>query len=217
MVGEGDTAIVHCYDIFGYNAGRTRLMVDQMADAGNLVILPDLYHGDSWPIDKEIGMETFAWVKNFQIEKVLADLTDRVLPYLAEKGAKKVGISGTCWGAWVVLNASTTGKFSAGVSWHPSFQICGIFGGSEVEVAGKINTPQLVLPAENDQANVMKDGDVTKAMIAAVGEDKVEHKVYAGTAHGYMTRGDLETESVRVAVKDGMERAIAFFGKYLKS
>ena len=150
VYGKGDKAVICSYDIYGFDAGRTRLMVDQIADAGYLAILPDYYRGVKWGADDPIGPDTFKWILDFTWEKVWKDITDKVLPYLAEKGATKIGLTGTCWGAWVVLKACTTDKFACGVSWHPSFQCEKIFGGNEEEVAEKVKAPQIIMPAGGD-------------------------------------------------------------------
>ena len=147
VIGKGDKAVICNYDIYGFDAGSTRLMVDQIADAGFLAILPDYYRSDKWPADSPIGPELFKWIGGFPWENVQKDINDKVLPYLAEKGVTKIGTTGTCWGAWVVLHACTSDKFSCGVSWHPSFQAEGIFGGKEEEIAKNVQSPQLILPA----------------------------------------------------------------------
>lgn len=55
VFGKGDKAVICNYDIYGFDGGRTRLMVDQIADAGYLAILPDYYGKDAWPADKPLG------------------------------------------------------------------------------------------------------------------------------------------------------------------
>jgi len=44
-VGNGSRCIVWNYDIFGFNEGRTREIVDLIADNGFTVLIPDYYRG----------------------------------------------------------------------------------------------------------------------------------------------------------------------------
>ncbi len=180
------------------------------------MILPDFFRKEAWSFDKPFGPELVEWIKKFTWEKVGDDINSRVLPFLAERGAKKLGIAGTCWGAWVVLHSCCSDKFSCGVSWHPSFQVEAQHGGKEEELAEKVTCPQLILPAGGDQPNVMEDGEVIKILKSKPFGDAVEHKVFKEVAHGYMTRSDLTKEENAKAVKEGMELALAFFAKHLK-
>ena len=49
VVGNGTTAIVWNYDIYGFDSGRTREYCDLFADNGFLVILPDYFRGEVFP------------------------------------------------------------------------------------------------------------------------------------------------------------------------
>lgn len=140
-----------------------------------------------------------------------------MLPYLAEKGVTAIGTVGTCWGAWVVLKACASDKFKCGVSWHPSFQCAGVFGEKEEDIAELVKSPQLIMPAGGDLPNVMKDGEILKILRSKPFGEACEHRFFKDVAHGFMTRGDLEKEETREAVKAGMELALAFLAKHLKS
>merc|ERR1711915_1038527 len=43
--GAGNKCIIWCYDIYGFEGGRTRQLCDQLADCGYLVLLPDFPGG----------------------------------------------------------------------------------------------------------------------------------------------------------------------------
>merc|ERR1712029_450878 len=44
--GAGNKCIIWCYDIYGFEGGRTRQLCDQLADCGYLVLLPDFFRGE---------------------------------------------------------------------------------------------------------------------------------------------------------------------------
>merc|ERR1711935_811232 len=49
VVGNGTTALIWNYDIYGFNSGRTREYCDLFADNGFLVLLPDYFRGEVFP------------------------------------------------------------------------------------------------------------------------------------------------------------------------
>lgn len=42
-VGSGEKCVLWCYDIFGFNSGRSRQLADLLSEQGYLVIMPDYY------------------------------------------------------------------------------------------------------------------------------------------------------------------------------
>jgi len=205
-VGSGEKAIIFCYDIYGFNAGRTRLMCDQFAAAGFLVILPDFFRGDSKANYEGVaGPPEF--VKKVTWDKVNADLTEQVYPYLERKGAKSIGIIGCCWGGYVQFKASASGKINAGVGFHPS-----LLRKAETpeELAQGVTCPQLILPGGNDPEEVKEGGIVEKVLKEKFG-DKARVKTFTDMKHGWVPRGDLSDPNVARDVKEAMELAIEFF------
>jgi len=214
VVGSGDKAIVHYYDIWGLKGGRTRLMCDQLSEQGYKVVIPDFYRGDEYgdhPLEPErVG----ALVKKFPPEMVLKD-TEAVIELLKSQGVTKFGATGTCWGAWAIFMCCARGiPFSVGASYHPALGLDAQFGGSALDLAKKVKVPQLLMPASNDPADVKPNGEVIKAM-----EDNgvdIETKEYPDMMHGWVPRGDLNDPKVARDVEDATNRAIAFLAKYMK-
>lgn len=65
IVGSGTKAVVWGHDIFGWNSGRTRELVDQLAsETEYLVVLPDFFRGESWP-----ESETYEWETHLQVHE----------------------------------------------------------------------------------------------------------------------------------------------------
>ena len=62
------------------------------------------------------------------------------MEYLQSTGAKRFGVTASCWGAWAnFLCCSKNLPFSAGVNYHPALGLAGVFGSSAVELAKQVN------------------------------------------------------------------------------
>jgi len=94
------SAVVVAYDIYGFDAGRSKLVCDVLAAAGHVAVLPDFFSGDSCEGEACAEMGKVPWItKQADWGKVGAQLREEVLPFLQERGATKVGILGICWGS----------------------------------------------------------------------------------------------------------------------
>ncbi len=144
-IGEGDKAIIFIYDIFGADAGRTKLCCDQLADAGFFVILPDFFRGEPWDSDDWSKLGEF--FGKFSWSRLNKDLNDHVYPYLEQRGTKKIGMVGCCWGDYIVFQASASGKIDAGVGFHPTLTK---FAESADSLAEASKCPHFLMPAGND-------------------------------------------------------------------
>ena len=93
-IGEGDKAVIAVYDIFGFTENkRTRLVCDQIANAGYRVILPDFYRGTD--VLKEFGTfppaggieEVVAWLNRVApFDSVVKEVNEVVVKHLQGKG-----------------------------------------------------------------------------------------------------------------------------------
>uniref|UniRef100_A0A6B2LGN8 Dienelactone hydrolase domain-containing protein n=1 Tax=Arcella intermedia TaxID=1963864 RepID=A0A6B2LGN8_9EUKA len=209
-VGSGEKAVIVCYEVFGMNEGRLKLICDQLAHAGFQVLMPDFERNDpfdgNWP-------NFNAWLLKTPWSKVHDDLVTKVLPFLKGHGAKTFGILGFCWGNWVVFHASgEISEIKAGASAHPSaVRICQTFEENLDQIVDKIHIPNLVLSAVNDPESV-KPGGVYSEKLSKVGGEIFEYK---DQNHGWVTRGDLNDPQVEAAVKDSTQKIISFFTKHI--
>jgi len=55
--GSGTSCVVLLMDIFGFNAGRQKNIVDELAEEGYLVVMPDLFRGGVFPPDSTAFVE----------------------------------------------------------------------------------------------------------------------------------------------------------------
>jgi len=215
ITGQGDQVVLHYYDIFGMKGGRTKFLCDQLAKEGYLVVIPDIYRGDSCegkPMTPEVLLP---FVKQFTPEMVVMD-TKATIEYLkSEYKATKFAATGTCWGSWAIFHCCAQGvPLQCAVNFHPSIRLEDMIGGSATELSKKVKVPQLMLPAGNDPDNIKPGGEIIK-LLESNGVP-VEVKEYPNQVHGYMARADLkDTESVK-DVEDAMKRACSFLKKYLE-
>ena len=89
-----DSGIIWNYDVYGFDAGRTREYCDLFAEAGFLVVLPDFFRGDTFP-DEIIEMGEFM-CEYTNWEKIKKDIDDVVIPYLRVNGGQYDRIADTC-------------------------------------------------------------------------------------------------------------------------
>jgi len=95
-VGQGDKAIVVITDAFGPDGGRTKLICDQLANAGFFVVLVDVFKGNAWK--SEEFTRFMDWFPNYMWDKIQDNFTRHVYPFLESKGVKSIGTVGFCYG-----------------------------------------------------------------------------------------------------------------------
>lgn len=208
-VGEGDKAIIMVYDIFGFDAGRIRLMCDQFADAGFFVILPDFFRAKPW--EGEDWSKLGEFFKEFAWERLNGDLNTHIYPYLEQRGVKSIGAVGCCWGDYIVFQASASGKINAGVGFHPTLTK---FAESADSLAERTKCPHFLMPAGNDPEELKEGGSVEKILKGKFG-DKVRVKTFPDASHGWVPRGDLSNPNNARDYKEAMQLAIDYFKELL--
>lgn len=214
VVGSGDKVILHYYDIWGFNGGRTRFLCDCLSEQGYKVVIPDFYRGKGWgddPLDMDLVVK---FVSQFKPESIVSD-TQATIDYLKANGATKFGATGSCWGAWAIFTCCGSKlPIDAAVSYHPSLGLAAVFGSNPAELASKVTTPQCLLPAGNDPPDAKPGGDVVKALEA--NKIPVEATEYKDMQHGFMPRGDLNDPKVVAACEDAEKKTYEFLAKYIK-
>ncbi|XP_065647940.1 uncharacterized protein LOC100210352 [Hydra vulgaris] len=212
-VGCGDKVIIVYYDIFGFNGGRIRLICDQIANEGFLVVLIDIFHGDMWPADAPLDAELFKWVSQFTWEKIKAD-TDKVFKHLEKSDIKSYGSLGFCFGAWPVFHLSQNKIMKCGANVHPSVHVGSLHGETPEQLARLLECPQLIYAANNDLPTYNDGGEVKQILQEKFG-DQNDIQLFPDMVHGWVPRGDCNDERVARDVKLAMDGIIKFFKKNL--
>jgi len=215
--GSGDKCIIWCYDIYGFNGGRTRQLCDQLADSGYLVILPDFFRGE-WRGVTAPDLVTWLQTQSDWYGARQAEVCDKILPYARSHGAKVFGAVGTCWGGYMVARLSGYGDFRAGVSFHPATTfIAETVNKEEVyEVLDEVQCPQMMLTAGNDHVNEKPGGLANKVWgVMSFGEECV-YREYKDMLHGWTVRGDIRNEAINNCARAAFNSMLGFLNTYLK-
>jgi len=207
-VGSGPKCIIWNYDIFGFDAGRTRQTADLFAEAGYLVVMPDFYRG-TWKDPTQPDVVQFIKDQT-NWTKLKVDL-EKVLSFAKKKGASTFGALGTCWGSYMVLRECAYPEFKAGVSWHPSHSpIAGLVGDDEKEMLSQVKCNQLFMPAIGDAPSCYPGGLGEQVL-----GDKLEIIPFKEMKHGWTVRGDMTDPAVEKDVKKAIKDTLGFLQKNL--
>lgn len=134
-------AVLLITDVIGHEFINVKLIADQFAANGYFTVVPDLFHGDTVPLNRPSDFDFMAWK-----DKHTTETTDPIIAKSLEElrgkyGAKLIGAVGYCWGAKWVCRFLKTGQIDAGFTAHPSFvsdeELKGIQGPLSIAAAGE--------------------------------------------------------------------------------
>jgi len=217
---KGGTAIIVGLDVFGVEGGRLKPICDQLSEQGYFVVCPDFFYGR--PYSGEILWEPIlAFIKTFPYSGPRKDMIDCVLPFIDCKGIDKIGLLGFCFGAWVNFHLcgdeKISKRFICAANIHPSINVeQSVFGNDQLELADKVQCPQLLIPAGNDDDNIKEDGIITKKLQSKPFGGRCVVKTFPDMAHGWVSRGDVTQEKVARDIKLALEMTFDFFQKNIK-
>lgn len=195
--------VVLIHEIFGLT-DWVRLVADQLAEAGYVVIVPDLLSqmGPRGGGTAEFGGDDAARkaVGLLSQDQVTADLSAaaayvRSLP----ASSQEMSVAGFCWGGGQSFRFATLEKglkralvFYGPPPDHPEQALCPVYG----------------FYAEND-ARIDQTIESTEQAMKVAGKP-YEPKVYAGAGHGFMRAGAAPdaSEANAQACKDGWKRML---------
>ncbi|KAK3249694.1 hypothetical protein CYMTET_40886 [Cymbomonas tetramitiformis] len=204
FVGTGDKAVVVAYDIFGFNFKQVLQVCDRLAAAGFTVCCPDFFRGAPWPMEKfPPGPEDnlMEWIMSAgSFDKVNADIC-KVMDLLKSRGATKFGALGFCWGGFITIQLAASERFSAAGCVHAAFF------SQDKELAENVMCPLIVLPAEGDPMESVKEVLDTKPFAS-----KCVYKRFDDQIHGFVAaRGDWTKPEVAAAAGEAIGLLANFF------
>lgn len=182
---EKATTVLLIHEIFGLT-DWVRLVADQLAAEGFVVIAPDLLSGMA---QNKGGTESFGGddaarkvVSQLPPDQVTADLT-AVKNYVVKVPASngKLAVAGFCWGG------TQTFRFATNCDDIKSFHVFYGSAPTSEEDLAKIKAPVYGYYAEND-ARVGATLDKTAEQMKKL-RKTFEPKTYAGSGHGFMRAG----------------------------
>jgi len=148
------------FDIFGYESGRHKNIVDYFSDQGYFVVMPDYFRGDALIGNAEPPQfnEVLSHVKKFPIESIKKDV-EKVYQWCINKGAEKVGSIAFCYGTWISFQVCDE-RFCCGVNFHPSNVLEKMLGGDDEGLTNLVKCNMLIMPTKQDDDYYRDGGSV---------------------------------------------------------
>ncbi len=211
--GPFPVVLVVC-EVFGLQE-HIKDICRRFAKEGYLAIGPDAFHryGDLTRME-DFG-EIFKIVGKVPDAQVLLDLDAAVAWAAKNKGdAKKLGITGFCWGGRVTwLYAAHNPDVKAGAAWY------GRLAGDKTElqpkhpidVAPALKAPVLGLYGGKDQGIPLDTVEKMRGALKKAGNPS-EIVVYPDAPHGFFA--DVRDSYRKEAAEDAWKRLLAWFKKY---
>jgi len=208
---KSKNAILYITDVFGPTLQQAQENCKVMAEAGYLVVIPDLFNGDS--VDGKLApselMALFPTWFPKHVQDTKLPICENTIKELKEKeGIEKIGFVSYCYGAPIALRLAQKGLGNCWIVAHPSFI------DPSKDLKG-INTPGFFVHAGNDayfteEARKKCEEETNKLSV------KVAYKTYPDVPHGFAARGG-EGEHVNKMMHEALHDIIAFFNANLSS
>lgn len=211
------SAVVVVTDVFGHTFINAQLIADSItASTGFLCVIPDMFAGDNLSTTADFANENDRktifgpWFGRHGPPESKMPILRNVMKELKEKeGIVKIGMVGYCFGGRITaLFAGEDGTTTASVIAHPAKLTIP----NEIDA---IKTPTLWLCAETDPTFGEEDRKAAEEILHKK-KLKATFKLWAGTFHGFASRGDEKNEKVCAAKKEALKETIMFFQEELK-
>jgi len=209
-------------EIFGVHE-HIKDVCRRFARLGYMALAPSLYarQGDTTQLKMEEVMKVVARVPD---EQVMADL-DSAVAYARATGranARRVGITGFCWGGRIVwLYSAHSRELDAGVAWYGRLvaradtQPNPLTPRQPIDVVDELKAPVLGLYGGKDQGIPVETVERMRAALAkskSKAARRSEIILYPEAGHGF--HADYRPSYNREAAADGWQRLQSWFKKY---
>ncbi|RYO90406.1 hypothetical protein DL762_002736 [Monosporascus cannonballus] len=208
---HADAGILYIPDVIGIWQ-NSRLVADQFATNGYATLIIDVFNGDPVPLNRPGEFDLFAWLTrgsggdNPHTKEAVDPIVEAGLRYLKEeKGFKKIGAVGYCFGAKYVARHYKNG-IQAGFMAHPSFV-------DEDELEG-FKAPLSIAAAEVDDIFPTEKRHRSEEILAKKG-DPYQISLYSQVKHGFAMRGDMSKKHERYAREQAFLQAVTWFDNWL--
>ncbi|KAJ5671921.1 hypothetical protein N7507_001048 [Penicillium longicatenatum] len=199
-------AILIITDVIGHRFINAQLLADEFAANGYFVVMPDMFNGDSVPLNRPEGFNIMDWVKNhspIQTEPII----DMMLKEMRESlGCQRIGGVGYCFGGKYVCRYLRPGQLDVGYIAHPTML--------EAEELRGVEGPLSIAAAVRDFVF-----DTAKRHESEEILDKLEvpHQInlFSEVEHGFAVRCDLSKPRQKFAKEQAFNQAVAWFDHHL--
>lgn len=198
-------------EVFGLHA-YIQDVCRRLAHQGYLAVAPGFFAraGDPAPLTDWSAIR--AIVNTATNEQVMGDIA-ATLAWIGQQrfaDARRVGITGFCWGGAVTwMAAARFDTLRAGVAWYGRLRTRPDQAGEQrpwpIDVAPQLKAPVLGLYADRDDGIPLADVEAMRAVLPAGSEIKV----YPDTRHGF--HADYRPMYAPAAAHDGWVRMLSWF------
>ncbi|RAL13462.1 dienelactone hydrolase family protein [Aspergillus homomorphus CBS 101889] len=205
---EPQPAILILTDVIGHRFRNAQLLADQFAAAGYLVVMPDLFTGDSVPLNRPQGFEIMEWAQNHQPPHT-DPIIETILKYIRTTlGCQRVGGVGYCFGGKYVARflRPGMGALDAGFTGHPTMMTA-----QELEA---VRGPLSIAAAQHDPIFPAEKRRESEEILGK-SDQAWQITVFSDVEHGFAVRGDPEVRRVRFAKEQAFRQAVAWFREFL--
>jgi len=208
------------YDAFGFTGGRIKSLCDAFIEFGFVVIMPDIFEGES--IESYGGCEALTvpskaarWLQKQDPAKV-TPIQEECVEWLRGRGCGGIGALGLSWGSIFTFSAAEVGMIQAGACAHPSLGSSlwyGYTGTADLAEKGG-RCPMLLLPTKDESEEEYGPHGVVAQALRANGVACEVHP-FRHMLHGFAARGDTADAAVQRDIGIFLEVTSAFFEKYI--
>ncbi|OTA52762.1 alpha/beta-hydrolase [Hypoxylon sp. EC38] len=206
-----DAAILFIPDVISIWQ-NSQLLADQFAANGYLTLIIDPFKGDALTLNRPDGFDFVSWLTrgstgdNPHTKEAVDPIIETAIKYLKEeKGVKKLGAVGYCFGAKYVARHFKNG-IQAGFMAHPSFV-------DEDELEG-FKAPLSIAAAETDEIFPADKRHKSEVILAKNGLP-YQINLYSQVVHGFAVRCDTSKKIERYAKEQAFLQAVTWFDNWL--
>ncbi len=118
--GSKEDAILFFSDAMGINFCSNRLMVDNFAANGYFTVMPDLFRGDSVPLDRPKNWSQTKWFKH-HLPAVVEPIIQAVVEEMRNSGVRRIAGVGYSIGAKYLARFMKMARISVAFVGHPTW------------------------------------------------------------------------------------------------
>ncbi|KAJ6095867.1 hypothetical protein N7486_006613 [Penicillium sp. IBT 16267x] len=187
-------AILILSDVIGHRFINAQLIADEFAVKGYFVVMPDMFNGDSVPLNRPEGFDIMDWVTNhspIQTEPIINT---------------RIGGVGYCFGGKYVCRYLRAGQLDVGYIAHPT-----MLEGKELRgIEGPLSIAAAVRDFVFGTAKRRESEEI-------LGKLEVTHQInlFSEVEHGFAVRCDISKPRQKFAKEQAFNQAVAWFDHYL--
>lgn len=147
--------------------------------------------------------------------------TEQLLPLLKSKGVASFAMMGFCYGSWMIMKACNdpdiVDHVTCGIHFHPSVELFekNGFGRDHIVLCSNCSKPQMIHATKDKRDNWKPNGAAHKALQENGKVADVEFVIAPSSqSQGFMTRVDVSVDENEAAIKEGIDKVVAFLKKH---